>query len=91
METVKLTIHGRVQGVGFRWSVQTLATALKLNGDVANNADGSVTIHLQGTPEQINTFKAKLPHRLSPFSKITEINQEISPNSPKMADFHVLY
>ncbi|MGO2722385.1 MAG: acylphosphatase [Lactobacillus sp.] len=91
METVKLTIHGRVQGVGFRWSVQTLATALKLNGDVANNADGSVTIHLQGIPEQINTFKAKLPHRLSPFSKITEITQEISPNSPKMADFHVLY
>ena len=40
--TVRITITGRVQGVGFRESMRSVAQALELNGWVRNCEDGSV-------------------------------------------------
>ncbi len=44
---------GWVQGVGFRWRAQNAANALGATGWVRNNFDGSVSIELQGSEEQI--------------------------------------
>lgn len=41
-------VHGRVQGVGFRWHVLRRAQALELSGWVRNRADGSVEVLAEG-------------------------------------------
>ena len=51
---VIIRVIGRVQGVGFRYSTQQIATSLSLCGFVTNESDGSVYIEAEGTTEQIN-------------------------------------
>lgn len=47
---VRLTawVHGRVQGVGFRWWTRCRALELGLSGYAANQADGRVLVVAQG-------------------------------------------
>lgn len=91
VETWKLVAHGQVQGVGFRWSVQTLAQDLNINGTVRNNADMTVTIMLQADTDKVNNFIEKLPNSLSPFAHIEKIDKEKLAGVEKMHGFHVLY
>lgn len=87
----RLTAYGVVQGVGFRWSVQTLAQNLGLNGTVRNNIDGTVTIELQASKEDIDNFEAQLPHNISSFARIDKIKTEKLAKVEQMHGFHVLY
>ena len=48
-----LQITGRVQGVGFRYSMQHEAARLGVNGWVRNPRDGSVEALVQGNAEAI--------------------------------------
>lgn len=43
-----ITFHGRVQGVGFRYTAKYLARSLGLSGWVKNEWDGTVTLEIQG-------------------------------------------
>jgi acylphosphatase len=53
METVRLRITGRVQGVGYRlWATDT-ATSLGLRGWVRNRSDGTVEALVTGDPERV--------------------------------------
>ncbi|SEH86517.1 acylphosphatase [Mycolicibacterium rutilum] len=47
---VRLTawVHGRVQGVGFRWWTRSRALELGLTGYAANKPDGRVQVVAQG-------------------------------------------
>jgi len=47
---VRLTawVHGRVQGVGFRWWTRSRALELGLTGYAANKPDGRVEVVAQG-------------------------------------------
>ncbi len=45
---------GRVQGVGFRYRDYHAANAVGATGWVRNEYDGSVTMEIQGTEEQID-------------------------------------
>ena len=47
-------LFGAVQGVGLRWRLRHAAETLGLAGWVRNEPDGSVTLELQGTEEQID-------------------------------------
>jgi acylphosphatase len=55
---------GRVQGVGFRASCRALASELGLTGMARNEADGSVTVQVQGDPAGIERFFSSLPRRI---------------------------
>ena len=45
---------GRVQGVGFRYRACHAANSVGATGWVRNEYDGSVTMEIQGTEEQID-------------------------------------
>jgi acylphosphatase len=55
-QSVILTIHGRVQGVGFRYFVKQQADKYCINGFVRNLPDGNVYIEAEGESEQLNHF-----------------------------------
>lgn len=54
------TIHGRVQGVGFRAFVVHRAEALGLRGWVRNRRDGTVELDVAGSPEAVEALFAEL-------------------------------
>ncbi len=43
-----IVFHGRVQGVGFRYTAKYLARSLRLTGWVRNDWNGTVTLEVQG-------------------------------------------
>lgn len=48
MKTVRVRVHGRVQGVWYRGTARGEAERLGLHGWVRNRSDGSVELLLQG-------------------------------------------
>lgn len=57
-----IVFHGRVQGVGFRYTAKYLAQSLGLTGWVRNEWDDTVTMEVQGREELINQMLVKLNH-----------------------------
>jgi acylphosphatase len=51
-------VTGRVQGVGFREFIRTIAQRLGIAGWVRNREDGSVEVAASGNPSQIETLLA---------------------------------
>jgi acylphosphatase len=47
------TVHGRVQGVGFRYYTRSMAHRLNLKGYVQNLPDGSVRVECEGEPAAV--------------------------------------
>ena len=57
-----VTIHGRVQGVGYRAWVEYQATAGNLEGWVRNRRDGSVEALFAGPPKAVAEMIALCRH-----------------------------
>jgi len=53
-------VHGRVQGVGFRWFVDRQARALKLTGYVRNLDAGQVEVLAEGEPTALEKLREQL-------------------------------
>lgn len=54
---VVFTVHGRVQGVGYRYYVRDEAQTLGLAGWVRNEFDGTVTGEAEGSDDSIEVLK----------------------------------
>lgn len=57
---IHATVHGRVQGVGFRYFVQREAQRLGLCGWVRNLRDGSVEVSAEGSPDDLALLEEAL-------------------------------
>ncbi len=55
-QALAITVKGRVQGVGFRFSTVREAENLGIKGFVENRMDGTVYIEAEGEPEALNKF-----------------------------------
>lgn len=53
MRSVRLTITGQVQGVGYRIWAERKATLLNIRGWVRNRTDGSVELQASGDDEAV--------------------------------------
>lgn len=53
-------IHGRVQGVAFRWFTRQQATELGISGWVRNCSDGSVEVEAHGERSALEELKQRL-------------------------------
>ncbi|MEW2625998.1 carbamoyltransferase HypF [Streptomyces sp. NPDC048106] len=74
----RLTVHGTVQGVGFRPYVHRLAAQSGLAGFVGNTGDG-VLIEVEGPAEEVDRFCDLLAHRPPPLAAVTRVAHEDLP------------
>ena len=81
---LKAVIRGEVQGVGFRWAVQSRAGRLGLTGYAENLPDGSVRVEAEGAPDRLDQLEAFL--RQGP--RWAEVESLDSQRSPATGEFH---
>ncbi len=79
-ESLRITVHGVVQGVGFRPFIYRLAHSLDLNGFIINSGDG-VRILINGTPEALQSFTTRIQAEAPPVARIVTLQTEKS-NEP---------
>jgi acylphosphatase len=66
---------GRVQGVGFRYTVKTVAAGFEIAGTIRNLPDGRVELVAEGTREELTAFRdAIIGAGLAGFIRDEEIN-----------------
>ena len=56
MKAQQVFYEGRVQGVGFRWTVKNVAQGFDVTGWVRNLPDGRVELQAQGEAEEVSAF-----------------------------------
>jgi acylphosphatase len=54
---MQILYSGRVQGVGFRYAVRTLAAGYEVTGRVRNLADGRVELTAEGAKKELEAFR----------------------------------
>ncbi len=74
-QRLRATIHGMVQGVGFRYSVISAAQELGLKGFVENRPDGSVYVEAEGSPPMLDRMEAYL-RRGPRLARVEELQSE---------------
>jgi acylphosphatase len=73
MPQIQATIHGQVQGVGFRYNTLQIAQNLGLTGFVRNLADGTVEIVAEGSDDQLNAL-IEWAHRGPSAAQVTQVD-----------------
>lgn len=67
-------VHGRVQGVGFRWWTRARALELGLVGHARNAGDGRVEVVAQGDPDKVRELVTLLEEKPSRHRRPGEVH-----------------
>ena len=62
LQTISITVSGKVQGVFYRQSAKEIAKEIGITGEVKNVANGSVYILATGTKVQLDNLVAWCRH-----------------------------
>ena len=73
LSLIRINVRGVVQGVGFRPFIYQLAASHNLNGWVCNTS-GDVSIEVEGTNQDIDSFLAELKEKAPPLARINDIS-----------------
>lgn len=87
MKTLRLVIHGRVQGVFFRDSMRHEAQNLAITGWVRNRSDGTVEAVVHGEPAAVDTI-VRWSQRGPRHAQVERI--EIGPDQGSYSSFEVI-
>lgn len=87
-ERLDATVHGSVQGVGFRWFVQRWAARLGLTGWTANEPDGSVRVVVEGSPAALDEMAAALRQGPSGAS-VSRVDAQRAPATREFRGFEI--
>ena len=82
----RFVFNGRVQGVGFRYLTRRAADLIGVTGRVRNEADGSVTLEIQGTEEQVDGVMLALKHMIIKRGRYVRIESIDEEEVPLVAD-----
>ena len=88
-KAIKLTIHGKVQGVGYRCWFEQQALALELKGYVKNLDSGEVEAVIIGTENQLHAIIERSymgPSR----AEVSKIIQSEFEHAPDFVTFQML-
>jgi len=86
----RISVSGRVQGVGYRAFTVRNAVERKLAGGVKNCDDGRVELEAEGPKDRIVSLIEVLKAG-PPASRVTAVHVEWLPASGRQADFVVWY
>lgn len=82
---MRLEVHGRVQGVGFRWFVREAARRRGVAGWVRNCADGSVELEASGTEPSLRELIAVIREG-PPGARVDEVRETNSAHTEELPD-----
>ncbi|MCR4305000.1 MAG: acylphosphatase [Gallionella sp.] len=86
-KTLRLVIHGRVQGVFFRDSMKSEAQKLNVSGWVRNRNDGTVEAAVQGEPSAVDAI-VRWAHHGPQQARVEMV--DIAPDSGSYTGFEVI-
>jgi len=86
----RFIIHGRVQGVGYRYFAIHAAQSCNIVGTVRNLPDGTVEAIAEGTPEDVARFKQELERGPS-YSRVIRVDESELIPSGRYKNFAVTY
>ena len=81
-------VHGRVQGVGFRYAAREAAIECRVAGWVRNLSDGSVEILAQGSPAAVARMTA-WAHRGPRHASVDGVRVDALAVSPNLQGFEI--
>lgn len=91
LERLEAEVHGRVQGVGFRWFVQRAAERLALVGYARNLPDGRrVEVVAEGARSALEALLAEL-RRGPSGSHVERVPHSFSPAAGGFSSFEILH
>ncbi|MCJ7727152.1 MAG: acylphosphatase [Actinobacteria bacterium] len=90
MKTYRVELFGRVQGVGFRYFVESIASKYDISGYVRNTFDRKVEIVCQGEEEDLKQFIDDIKKGPA-FSVVTDIKIEEIKDSKKYSIFDIKF
>ncbi len=67
MERRHVVFEGRVQGVGFRYTAQQVASRYAVTGYVRNEPNGTVELVAEGAAAELDRFLADLRERMAQY------------------------
>jgi acylphosphatase len=88
MMSVRLRISGRVQGVGFRYALQSEAERRGLGGWVRNRRDGTVEALVQGDAAAVEAL-VNWARRGPPGARVDALRSEAAAGEPAQAGFEL--
>jgi len=81
-------VHGRVQGVGFRWFAERVADNLGLAGYVRNLHDGAVEVYAIGAEQGLDELRQNL-ERGPMGARVTAVEESPAPLRAGYKRFHI--
>ena len=90
IKTYELVLSGRVQGVGFRYFVESIGGRFGITGLVRNTFDRKVEVVCQGEEEDLKKFVDAVKKGPS-FSVITDVKIEEIKDSKKYNIFEIKF
>ena len=72
---------GRVQGVGFRYTVLSIAKGYDVCGSVQNLPDGRVYLIAEGAENEVKSFLQHIQDDMTSFVKETEVKSSEMPRT----------
>ena len=84
-----IIFKGRVQGVGFRYTAQRIASLSQLTGFVRNLPDGSVEMLAQGTQKAVDDCLQDIEESFDDYIRETKIND--IPSDPRYTNFQITF